>query len=232
MKYWFAFLLFASAVNMAGKDLFVYPARIPLVAVLGIAGIFCLTAAEVQAKENALKYRRFLVWKQVSYDEIRECQDSFLPGFAYVRLVQFVWPWGRLYFVTARSAFTGNPKELVVNINSRRAGTWIPERTNNSNKSNKGLWLCVIMAFVGLAYSFLWSIFFPAYLRPRYWEGFPPWVAVPMGLWQRAMTWPWAIATIVVLIVVILRLKLKNRAWILAGVSGVLLGNMLIRLIR
>lgn len=217
---------------MAGKDLFVYPARIPFVAVLAIAGIFCLTAAEVQTEENALKYRRFLVWKQVTYDEICECQDSFLPGFAYVRLVRFVWPWGRLYFVTARPAFTGNPKELAVNINSRRAGTWIPERTNDGNESNKGLWLCVVMAFVGVAYAFLWSIFVPGYLRPRSWEGFPPWVAVPMSLWQRAMTWPWAIGTIIVLMIVILRLNFKGRAWILAAVSGVLLGNMLVRLIR
>jgi hypothetical protein len=86
VKYWFAFLLFVGAISMAGKDLFVYPARIPFVAVLAIAGIFCLTAAEVQTEENALKYRRFLVWKQVTYDEIfanvriHSCQDLPMSG--------------------------------------------------------------------------------------------------------------------------------------------------------
>jgi hypothetical protein len=60
VKYWFALLLLVMAILIGGKDLLAYPARIPFVAALIISGVFCLTAAEVRADENALKYRRFL----------------------------------------------------------------------------------------------------------------------------------------------------------------------------
>ena len=204
VKYWAALLPLVSAAVIGGRDLFVHPARIPFVATLVIAGLLCLTAAEVRAEEKLLRYRRFLVWKQISYDEICECRSSLLPGFGYIRLANFLPHLGRLYFVTARPAFTGNPEELVANINSRRAGAEVPERQTDDDASgedarNKAIGLCTFTAFIGVVYAFLIAIYFPRHLEPASWEGFPPWVASMMGLYQRAMTWPWDVGTMMVL---------------------------------
>jgi hypothetical protein len=59
VKYWAALVLFISAISMGGKDVFVYPARIPLVAALAVAGVFCLTAAEVRNRRRRPKVSAF-----------------------------------------------------------------------------------------------------------------------------------------------------------------------------
>jgi hypothetical protein len=235
-KYWAALLLLVSAVVIGGRNLFVHPARIPFVATLVIAGLFCLTAAEVRAEAKILRYRRFLVWKQIPYDEICECRSSLLPGFGYIGLAYFLAPFGRLYFVIARPAFTGNPEELVANINARRAGTVVSERqtddgASGDNATNWAIRLCTLTAFIGVIYGFLLPIYFPRQIGPASWEGFPPWVALLMGLYQRAMTWPWAVGTMMVFMLIILQKHFENRAWILAWACGVLLGSMLTKLL-
>jgi hypothetical protein len=67
-------------------------------------------------------------------------------------------PWGSLYFVTVRTAFTRNPKELVANINARREGTWTPDQEADTESSQSKLdsgQFCVLMVFVGVAYGLL-----------------------------------------------------------------------------
>jgi hypothetical protein len=119
-KYWAALLLFASAFLMAGDDLFTYPARIPVVLALAFWGLFSVTAAEVRIEPNSLMYRRFVRWHRIPYADIHEARLCLWPVYGFVKSKRFIPPWGRLYFVTARSAFTGRPRDLVLIINSRR----------------------------------------------------------------------------------------------------------------
>jgi hypothetical protein len=119
-KYWAAFILFVSGAVMGGTDLFVYPARIPLVLGLLLGGVFSLTAVEVRAGDDALRYRRFLTWRTIPYAEILDCKLCIWPVYGSLRVTRFVPPWGRIYFVAARSAFAGRPIELVLDINRRR----------------------------------------------------------------------------------------------------------------
>jgi hypothetical protein len=119
-KYWAALLLFAAAFFMAGDDLFAYPARIPVVLALALWGFFSVTAVEVRIEPNSLMYRRFVRWQAIPYTDIQDARLCLWPVYGFVKSNRFIPPWGRLYFVTARPAFTGNPRNLVLNINSRR----------------------------------------------------------------------------------------------------------------
>jgi hypothetical protein len=230
-KYWFAFLLFLADFFLL-KGISGYPARIPIVLALTLWGLFCLTAAEVRGHERYAEYRRFLSWKQVRYDEMRDCRDSWLPGVAFMRLSRFVAPWGKLYFVTVRPAFSGNPKELVAFINARRAGAPIHHMAVNeqdlSKATKKPVQLCALMASVGVVYAFMMSYLFPNFGRPLRTEGFPRWAGALINIWNQAMMWPWAIVTLAVLVFAVVELRFRNRAWILAFAFGALLGSLVV----
>jgi hypothetical protein len=124
-KYWLAFMT-ALAAALFARDLAAYPANLIPFGLLVFWALFLFTAAEVKAHEKTLEYRRFWAWKQISYDQIGQCAASWIPGLGYVRLGRFVPPWGKLYFVTARPAFGGSPRELMEFINERRARGPIP----------------------------------------------------------------------------------------------------------
>jgi hypothetical protein len=235
IKYWFAFLLFLSAIILGGRDIFVYPARIPLVAALAVAGLFCLTAAEVRAEDRTLRFRRFLVWRSIPYDQIRECRNSLIPGFGYARLANFSRPWVKFYFVTARSAFSGDPRELVAYINARRIGDPVSEAESANDltrESERGQFYCALAALVGVLYAILVQLFFPNYFQPVSSSGFSGWQALLMTSWQRAMDWPWSVGTILFLTLIVLWMRFRNRAWILAWACGTLVGGLATKLVQ
>jgi len=121
VKYWFASIALMSALGFS-KGIFEYPGRIVVIGPLTYLGILCLTAAEVRAEENVLKYRRFISWKHISYKNIKKCENSWCPWLGYLSLDHFLFPLGKVYFVKLRPAFSGNPKGLIDFINARRAG--------------------------------------------------------------------------------------------------------------
>jgi apolipoprotein N-acyltransferase len=120
LKYWAGFLWFVFAVLMAGRDLVVFPPRIPLVLAFGVAGLFSLTAVEVRAKEDGLWYRRLLRWKRIPYEAISECRLCVWAAYGSLKLNRFMGPWGRLYFVAASPDPTTHPRALIQAINARR----------------------------------------------------------------------------------------------------------------
>lgn len=117
-KYWAALVLFVGAFLIAGRDLFDYPARIPLVLALATWGLFSLTAAEVRMSKDSLMYRRFLRWNAVAYSDITECRLCLWAVYGSLRFKRSVKPWGKVYFITARP--TPGPRALVDSINVRR----------------------------------------------------------------------------------------------------------------
>jgi len=102
----------------------------------------------------------------------------------------------------------------------------------NRAENTRGRLLYVIMALAGVLYAFVFSYFLPEYIRPRSWEGFPQWIRLCMTFWQRAMTWPWAIGTMILLAAIYRRERRKKRSWILVFAFGGLLGSMLITAIQ
>lgn len=233
-KYWFA-LITALVASIFVKDLVSYPAKVIPLAMLILWAVFLFTACEVRAYDKTLGYRRFLSWKQVPYDGIQECKDSWCPGLSYLSLSRRVPPWGRIYFVTARSAFSGNPKDLVDYINSRRTGAEVSSVEHEDRAfgpENRQAHLCLLMFLVGVAWPFMMVYLGLDLRQPVPFEQFPRPVAIFMAVWIRAMTWPWALATIGLLTAWIIRSRFLNGSWVAALVVGALLGSMLLKAIH
>ena len=65
---------------------------------LGIC--FCASLAVLEIPDGTVRYRRFLRWTRVPYEEIVESGTSWAVfSIGYLRLKRFVFPWGKLYFV-------------------------------------------------------------------------------------------------------------------------------------
>jgi len=234
VKYLAAFIALVPAA-LSSEGLFAYPARIVIIVPLALWGFFCLTATEVQACEQVLKYRRFLFWKQIPYEQIVECKNSWNPWFGYVELVRFVPPWGKIYFVTMRPAFTGNPKELVASINARREGIE-PHVLKNGGPADETRKrrpsLYILLGFVGIIISLVFSYLFPEYDRPIPSKGFPIAVAMYLKFLNAAVSWPWALGTIAILTAAIMKFRSKDSIWILALGAGTILGHILATRLR
>lgn len=227
VKYLAASIALVPAI-LSSEGLFAHPARIVVVVPLALWGLFCLTAIEVRACEQVLKCRRFLFWRNIPYEEIVQCKDSWNPWFGYLKLTRFVPPWGKVYFVTLRSA-SGNPRDLVAYINSRRAGIKVSSPAEDfgvNDRMSKNVSFCLLMCFVGVVWAFMWAYLFPDSQRPLRLESFPGWLTAFITLYNRAFDWPWAIGTIAILVGGILGLRFRHRAWILAFGVGVLLGSI------
>jgi hypothetical protein len=83
-----------------------------------ILGLFFLSVVRVKPEKDVVRYRRWFRLHAVSYSEIRECGESWVYG--YIRPRQYVFPWGRLYFVRPHSSDSlfGWDKELITAIRS------------------------------------------------------------------------------------------------------------------
>jgi hypothetical protein len=64
VKYFLGSMALIPAI-LSAKGLFAYPARVVFIVPVALAGIFCLTSAEIWAEQHSLKYRRFTSWKHV-----------------------------------------------------------------------------------------------------------------------------------------------------------------------
>jgi hypothetical protein len=84
-----------------------------------VLGIVFLSVGQVQSQGSALKYRRWFRWHEVPYSEVRECGEAWVYG--YVRLRQYVFPWGRVYFVRANSSDSlfGLDTKVITSIRSK-----------------------------------------------------------------------------------------------------------------
>jgi hypothetical protein len=123
-KYWAAAILATPAFLMLfGKDLRAYPGQTVLIAPLLLASVFSLTAAEVQVKDERLRYRRFIEWKEVPYPEILACRKCIWPVYGVLKTMPPIPPWRRLYFVIAMPYRSTYPNPLITSINNRLKAT-------------------------------------------------------------------------------------------------------------
>lgn len=230
-KYLAAVIVFVPAISMA-EGVLKYPARIVLVIPLVLLGVFFLTATEVWACERALRYRRFLSWQEIPYEQIVRCENSWNPWYGYLKLIRFVPPWGKIYFVKVRPAFSGDPKELVNSINLRRTGVVIPIQKDDPDASTprtKDVVFCALLFFVGVLYALILdNMYGDSQPKPRL-DSFPLWVVTLQTLLYRATTWPWAIGTATAFVVQIVRQRFKRMAWISAAIVGALVASMVLR---
>jgi hypothetical protein len=233
VKYLFASIAVVPAI-LSARGIFAYPARLVFVVPLGLWGVFCLTAAEVRADEHVLTYRRFLSWRQIPYEQIVECKNSWYPWFGYLKLTRSVPPWGKIYFVTLRPAFSGNPKELAVFINSRRAGIALrPPEGGSLASKNTGASpaFYILFGFVGVIVSLLYAYLTPEFDQQLRLESNTHGVAaLYLKFLYDAVNWPWALGTIAVIIAAMLKFRSNNSVWILALAAGTILGNILARM--
>ncbi len=84
-----------------------------------ILGTFFLSVARVRLEGTEIEYRRWFRWHAVSYSEIRECGESWV--FGSIKFRQYVFPWGRIYFVRPYSSDSlfGWDKEIISTIRSK-----------------------------------------------------------------------------------------------------------------
>lgn len=227
-KYLTGGIVFVAAVFMA-EGLFRYPARIPFVIALVLVGLFFVTATEVWAREDALKYRRFLFWREIPYEQIVRCDNSWSPWCGYLKLNRFVPPWGKIYFVKARPGFSGDPKELISLINLRRAGVTVPVQQDDQDRSapkSKDIIFCVLFFGVGILWALILdNIYGQSQPNPELGK-FPVWIGILQTLLYRATTWPWVIGTVILFVAHIVWQRFQ---WISAAIVGGLLASIVLR---
>jgi hypothetical protein len=231
VKYFFGPIILIPAI-LSAKGLFEYPARIAVIIPLMLLGIFCMTSAEVRAGENALKYRRFLSWKQISFEQIVTCENSWNPWFGYLKLDRFVLPWGRLYFVKLRPAFSGDPKGLIEFINSKRAGIErrLPVDGSNTGENRaKSLGFFIFFLFVGFMISLMYFYLTPVMDQQSQLASFQGAAGLYLKCLHAAVNWPWGLGTVAIMILTIVTYRSRNLVWIPALAAGTILGNILAR---
>jgi len=231
VKYLFALIVLTSAI-LSAKGLFEYPARIAVIVPLVLLGIFCMTSAEVRAGENALQYRRFLSWKEIPFEQIMTCENSWNPWFGYLSLDRFVLPWGRIYFVKLRPAFTGNPKGLIDFINSKRAGTerrLLVHGSHASENQAKSMGFFTSFVFVGFMISLMYAYLTPVIDQRSRNASIQGAAGIYLRFLHAAVDWPWGLITVAIMILMIITYRSKNLAWVPALAAGTILGNMLAR---
>jgi len=229
IKYFFGPVWLAPAI-LSAKGLFSYPARFLFIVPITLIGLLCLTSAELRADENLLSYRRFIFWKQISYQHIVKCEKSWVPWLGYLRLDGFVFPSGKIYFVNLRPAFTGDPKGLIEFIKSRSARIDAqPHEAEGlvGQDQGKGAGSIILLGIIGVMISLMYAYLFPDFggrLNP---VGLTGVAGAYVKFLNAAVNWPWAFATAAVIIGGIIRYRSTNSVWILALALGTILGNVL-----
>ena len=104
LKYWAPIILFASTLVFWNTQFRL--GQLIILIPLVVAGLFHASLAILQVPNGNIRYRRLFKWSSLRFDEIVCCGVLWGGGIGYIRLTQFLWPWGRLYFVL-------DPKERV-----------------------------------------------------------------------------------------------------------------------
>jgi hypothetical protein len=115
-KYFVGMLLLAAGLEMFDRAHFVSGF---VSAGFFILSAFFLSVSQVKPMDHALRYQRWRRWRTVPYSEIQECGEWWIYG--YIRLHHYIFPWGRIFFVRARSADSmwGLDKEIISTIRKK-----------------------------------------------------------------------------------------------------------------
>jgi len=194
---------------------------------------FNLSAAQVRVDDQHLRYRRFLRWKRIPYEEIRECKVAWAPSMGCIKLRRFVPPWGKIYFVLEGPfewAIPGGQTKLTAYINARAEGKQPADMVGSAHDGGgAGVVLCVVMVFAGVLFSLLAAVLFPSPPQHARGGGFPARIA---HIEEQMFEWPWNLVVGSLLAAWILRSRFRDRAWILAFGLGGLLGSVVARALQ
>jgi len=96
-KFWLSLICFLAAAGFFASNLTQWGLLVPIT--LFLMGSFSSSLAIIQCLDKNLRYKRFLKWKPIALDEVVSSGALWPPFIGYIRFKQFVFPWGRLYFV-------------------------------------------------------------------------------------------------------------------------------------
>jgi hypothetical protein len=97
IKYWGPVVCIAGALGVFGHD---FPTLrfLPALPLL-LAAFFLVSLAVVEVSNGVVRYRRLLKWREILREDILRVRIIWPPFIGSIKLKQFVFPWGRLYFV-------------------------------------------------------------------------------------------------------------------------------------
>jgi hypothetical protein len=96
IKYVSAIVCLFLAAGLSTAPLTIY-GRIVII-LFTVAALFAVSLATMEIRGGRIRYRRILRWNEIAPSEIVRVGLLWAPFVAYVRLEQFVFPWGRIYF--------------------------------------------------------------------------------------------------------------------------------------
>jgi hypothetical protein len=239
IKYYLPLFVLAgfSAIFLAGHpNISTLAFRAVLNAPFVVAACFLLGVAEVRVTDHFLEYRRLIGWNKVAYNQIAQCNKSWIPELSYMRLVDSEGNSSKIYFVSGTLVCNEPPRtELTKYIDGHRSRhatrESLPTRDLDPTQ-NKSRQFCLIMGLVGFLWSVVGAMFLPGFLSKPEVQPLPSPVAMLVTILWRATTWPWALITCAFLCFRILRLQYKKKAWASALVLGGILGYMAVQAMR
>jgi len=228
----------------------VRPAGLVLLGLFAIAGLFLFTLALIMPTDGALRYRRFIKWHTIEYQEIVQCKRSLFPLVGYMKLNRFLPPWGRLYFVfhTPSEPFFGRSaqKAIVQYIQDKMAGkagldtrgeTKIEVHVAAPEKKGS-LPVCALWALLG----FVWVLFVRLVLDFQHTIPTPSVFAhenilysLGLALWRlgtQLLDWPYNILVILAILALILASRFRRSGWAPAAALGFFVSELLVRFLR
>lgn len=246
LKLWFPLLLWLIAIESFEPN---GPAGgFVLVALFAMAGFFLFTLAVIMPTNDNLQYRRFIRWHTINYDEIVECNRSILPVVGYLKLKQFLSPWGKLYFVfsTPSAPFFGRSEQgkVLIYIQDKMAGkveeSASPEENTKTGTSDReghaSMKVCALWAVLGFGWVVLLRLalgFQTAIPTPSVFSHENMLYRLGLAWWKlgtQLLDWPVNLFVVLVLFVVLTTaIKFRRAAWGLAVALGFFLGELFVR---
>lgn len=227
-RLWFPFLIVCGVLGIFwGNWKGVWIAS-PLIA----GAAFLLSLAEVRAEAGVLRYRRFLRWKEIGYDEISKCGTAWPPFVGFLKLQDFILPWGRVYFVLDGSLFEnpfrGSESELMRHILGTMQRAENSESiTKTEHKAPRHLIVSGLLAgSLGVLVSLMTTLLFPGLAQFHAREtDFPRWVVIYDQLRTIVFGWPWNLLVFALFVLAAARSRPQG-AWVFAFVAGLLLPSI------
>ena len=119
--------IFLGWASLMFKGAFSHPGALVFGIPFVLLAAFCLSAAEITANDEFLRYRRFFRWQKVDYKEIRDCRVAWFPTMGRLKLNHSVAPWGTIYFLLPLDpfeiVFPGRQSKFTAFVNARRGKT-------------------------------------------------------------------------------------------------------------
>jgi hypothetical protein len=86
-----------------------------------LVSFMTMSLTRVKPEAERLMYRRFFRWKSIDYAEIERCNTFWILG--YIKLKQYIFPWGGMYFVLPRDTECDHRRnESIIEFIRNKAG--------------------------------------------------------------------------------------------------------------